>query len=162
VFISILRFGRAQMPVTNGITAPGMLYLTSRYNLASISNAVKVGSGLRVGMAGADVWKYMQDHGMVQTNVYSISLDRGRTMACPYPLEGGATLMLDMHCTKGPTSGLFGWSDPVFDRAYIQSQGVEVVSIRPTNSPQPDGAANGSQPIRSETNRKSSAAGSRR
>jgi hypothetical protein len=162
VFVSVLSLGRAQMPITNGITAPGTLYLTSHSNLVSILNAVKVASGLRVGMAGADAWKYVQDHGMVQTNVYSVSLDRGRTMACPYPLEGGATLMLDMHCTKGPTRGLFGWSDPVFDRAYIQSQGVEIIAITPTNSPQPDGAANGSQPIRSETNRTSSAAGFRR
>jgi hypothetical protein len=87
-------------------------------------------------MAGADVWKYMQDHGTVQTNIYFISLDRGRTMACPYPLEGGATLMLDMHCTKGPAQGLFGWSDPVFDRAYIQCPGAEPISITPSNGPQ--------------------------
>ena len=136
-----------------------MLSLTSHSNLVSISNAVKIVSGLRVGMAGADGSKYMQDHGMVQTNVYSISLDRGRTMACPYPLDGGASLMLDMHCTKGPSRGLFGWSDPVFDRAYIQSQGVEIIAITPPNSPQPGGAANRGQPGGSETNRAPAAAG---
>jgi hypothetical protein len=162
VFACLLCLGRAQTPITNGITASGTLYLTTRSNLMSISNAVQIASGLRVGMVGADIQKYMQDHGMVETNVYSISLDRGRTMACPYPVGGGATLMLDMHCTKAPTVGLFGWSAPVFDRAYIQSQGAEIISIMPSNRPQQDGAANGSQPIRSDTNRPSSAAGSRR
>ncbi len=98
---------------------------------------------------------------MVQTNIYSISLDRGRTMACPYPLEGGATLMLDMHCTKGQTQGLFGWSAPVFDRAYIQSSGAEIISITPSNRPQ-GGAANGGQSTRPKTNSVAPAAGSRR
>lgn len=100
----------------------------------SISNAVKVASGLRVGMPGTDVHKYMDDHGMSQTNVYSISLDRGRTLSCPYPLAGSATLMLDMHCTSAPP-GLFGWSNPVLDRAYIQIQGTNLISIRLTNGP---------------------------
>jgi hypothetical protein len=163
VFVSLLSFGRAQMAVTNGITPSGTLYLTTRSNLVGISNAVKIASGLRVGTTAADVQKYLQDHGMVQTNVYSISLDRGRTMTCPYALGGGATLMLDMHCTKAPTGGLFGWSDPVFDRAYIQSQGAEILSITPQNRPQQrDGAASRSQLDRAETNRASSTAGSHR
>ena len=151
-FLCLVCLGRAQTFVTKGITASGT-YLTS------ISNAVKIASGLRMGMAGADVWKYMQHHGMVQTNVYSISLDRGRTIACPYLLEGAATLMLDMHCTQGPTRGLFGWSDPVFDRAYIQSHGAEIISIAPTNSPQSGGSANRSQPVGPDTNRTPPAAG---
>ena len=86
-------------------------------------------------MAAQDVVKYMKDHGMAQTNVYSISLDRGRTLSCPYSLAGGATLMLDMHCTQAPKSGLFGWSDPVLDRARIQSQGADIITITLTNAP---------------------------
>jgi hypothetical protein len=85
-------------------------------------------------MPGADVHKYMEDHGITQTNVYSISADRGRTLTCPYQLAGGATLMLEMHCTKAPP-GLFGWSDPVLDRAYIQKQGADIISITLTNAP---------------------------
>jgi hypothetical protein len=100
----------------------------------SISNAVKIASGLRVGMPGADVRKYMQDHGMPQTNLSSISLDRGRTLTCPYPLAGTATLMLDMHCTSAPP-GPFGWSNPVLDRAYIQSQGANIIFVTLTNGP---------------------------
>src|SRR5690242_19799342 len=84
---------------------------------------------------GADVQKYMQEHGMVQTNVYTISLDRGRTLSCPYPLGGGVTLLLDMHFTQSPKSGLFGWSAPILDRARIQSQGADITSITLTNSP---------------------------
>jgi hypothetical protein len=148
------------MSVTNGITASGALYLTTHSNLVSISNAVKIASGLRVGMASEDVQKYMQHHAMIQTNVYAISLDRGKTMACPYPLPGGTTLMLDMHGTKAPTGGLFGWSNPVFDRAYIQSQGAEIISITPSNGPQQNAPANRSQPFAPDTNRTSRGAGS--
>ena len=86
-------------------------------------------------MAGAAVQQYLHDHGMIQTNVYSISLDRGRTLTYPYPLAGGAALMLDMHCTKAPAIGLFGWNAPVLDRARIQSQGADIISIALTNAP---------------------------
>jgi hypothetical protein len=123
-------FGHAQTSETNRV-----LYVTTSSNLVSISNAVRIASGLRVGMAGSDVQKYMQDHGMAQTNVYSISLDRGRTLSSPYPLAGGATLMLDMHCTQAPKTGLFGWSSPVLDRARIQSQGTDIMTITSTNAP---------------------------
>src|SRR3954470_8796033 len=68
----------------------------------TISNAVKIASGLHVGMPGADVSKYVEDHGLVQTNVYSFSMDRGRTLTYPYRLAGTASLMLEMHCTSAP------------------------------------------------------------
>jgi hypothetical protein len=122
--------GRAQTHDTNRV-----LYVTTSSNLVSISNAVKIASGLRVGMAGAAVQQYLHDHGMVQTNVYSTSLDRGRTVTYPYPLAGGAALMLDMHCTNAPATGLFGWKAPVLDRARIQSQGADIISIALTNAP---------------------------
>lgn len=122
--------GHAQTPDTNRV-----LYVTTSSNLVSISNAVRIASGLRVGMSGQDVQKYMQDHGMVQTNVYSISLDRGRTSIWPYPLAGGACLELDMHCTQAPKTGLFGWSAPVIDGARIQSQGTNTITITLTNAP---------------------------
>ena len=50
------------------------------------------------------------------------------------------------------------------DYAQVTPETVMVleVSVKMTPSAEPDGAANGSQPIRSETNRTSSAAGSRR
>jgi hypothetical protein len=96
-------------PTTNAITAPGLLYLISHANLLSISNAVKIASALQVGMAKAEVDKYLQAHGMKQTNIYSMSLDRGRTLTCPYPLAGaGTSLMLEMQCSQ-VRSGLFGW-----------------------------------------------------
>jgi hypothetical protein len=85
-------------------------------------------------MPGADVHRYLRDHGLSQTNIYSISADRGRTMNCPYPLAGDATLVLQMHCTSAPPAGLFGWSNPVLDRAYIQSAGTNIISISFTNA----------------------------
>src|SRR5262245_11212482 len=121
LFQCVCCLGHAQTTQTNRV-----LYMTTSSNLVSISNAVRIASGLRVGMAAADVQKYMRDHGMTQTNVYWMSLDRGRTLACPYPLAGGATLLLDMHCTKAPATGLFDWDDPVLDRARVQSQGADI------------------------------------
>ena len=41
IVLFFLRLGGAQTPATNGVTASGMLYLTSRSNSFSISNAVK-------------------------------------------------------------------------------------------------------------------------
>jgi len=151
--------GHAQTPDTNRV-----LHVTTSPNLMSISNAVRIASNLRVGMANADVQKYMQDHAVIQTNVnvYSISVDRGHTLSYGYPLAGGALLCLDMHCTKSPPTGMFGWSDPVLGRASVQSQGVDIISIALTNGPEPDGAANRRQPACSGTNSTSSAAGSGR
>jgi len=100
----------------------------------SLSNAVKIASGLHVGMTGEDVGKYMQDHGMIQTNIYSISADRGRTLICPYPIASGVSLELEMECSQPPTSGLFGWKNPLLKRAYIQSQGTSIISIIFTNA----------------------------
>ena len=148
LFLCVCCFGQAQTLDTNRV-----LYVTTSSNLVSISNAVWIASRLRVGMAGADVQKYMRDHGMIQTNVYSISVDRGRTLACPYPLAGGATLFLDLHCTKAPATGLFGWRDPVLDRARVQSQGADIISVALTNGPEADGPTNGSQPVRPGTHR---------
>jgi hypothetical protein len=158
-FLCLCCLGQAQTLDTNRV-----LYVTTSSNLISISNAVRIASNLRAGMAAADVHKYFQDHGMIQTNVnvYSISVDRGRTLSCAYPLAGGASLYLDMHCTKPPASALFGWSEPVLDRARVESQGANVISIALTNGLEHDGAASRSQPVRSATNQTPAAAVPRR
>ena len=61
----------------------GLLYITNPTNAAGISNAVKIASGLLIGMAVADVHKYMREHGMGQTLTggapLSATLDRMRT-----------------------------------------------------------------------------------
>lgn len=162
VFVCLLCLGRAQTHATDSMTAPETPYVTSRSNLLSISNAVRIAAGLRVGMTGDEVYKHMQDHGMAQTNIYSISLDRGRTMTCPYPLAGGTLLMLDMHCTVAPSEGLFGWKAPVFDRAYIQNKGGEIISTTLEGSSPPAGGARGGQPFGAVTNTTPSAADIRR
>jgi len=132
-----LCFGQAQIStnVTNAIVAPGLLYITGRSNLLSISNAVKIASALRVGMAATDVHKYLREHGLIQTNFCSLSLDRGRTLTCPYPLAGAAaSLVLEMQCSQ-LKPGLFGWGNPLLSRAYIQSQGANIISITLSNAP---------------------------
>src|SRR5439155_21177044 len=137
IFAILLCSAQAQTSATpaNSITAPGFLYITSRSNLVTISNAVKIAARLRIGMPKADVDKYLQDHGVSQTNVYSMSLDRGRTLSCPYPLAGVTTsLVLEMQCSQPQTSGLFGWKNPLLKRAYIQSQGTNIISITLTNA----------------------------
>lgn len=129
--------GHAQTPdvPTNRIAAPKILFMTSQSNLVSISNAVKVAAGLDVGMTWADTDNHMQQHGMMQTNVFWMSLDRGRTMSRAYPLAGvGTSLMLEFECSQPPKSGLFGWKNPLLKRAYIQSQGDNIMSITLTNS----------------------------
>jgi len=135
MFICACCIGHAQRLDTNAV-----LYWPTNENLVSISNGVRIASGLLVGMSAPDVQKYMHEHGMTNefeglTNMFSISLDRGRTLISPYPLAGGATLMLQMHCTKPPPSGLFGWSHPVLDGARIQGQGDKVTPIALTNAP---------------------------
>ena len=118
-------------------------YTATSSNLMSISNAVRIASGLRLGMSETEVQKYMHAHGMTNewegatgTGMFSISLDRGRTLNCPYYLAGGATLWLEMHSTKPPPSGgLFGWSAPVFSKATIQTSGADKIPITSTNAP---------------------------
>jgi hypothetical protein len=141
---TLLCSGQEQTPIkalslktsTNGIAALGLAYMTSRSNLVTISNAVKIASGLRAGMPNADVVKYMQDHDMSQTNMFSMSLDRGRTLSCFYALAGVSTsLVLEMECSQPPTLGLYGWKNPLLKGAYIQSQGANIIFITLTNAP---------------------------
>jgi hypothetical protein len=140
IFLTLLCFGLAQTPIaaTNGIAASEQLNMTNRPNLVTISNAVKIASGLRIGMTWADADKYLLAHGMGQTNIYSMSMDRGHTLDCPYPLTGVATnvsLVLAMECSQPPASGLFGWKNPLLKGAYIQSNGVNIIFITLTNTP---------------------------
>lgn len=115
-------------------------YTATSSNLISISNAVRIASGLRLGMSETEVQKYMHAHGMTnewegQTKMFSISVDRGDTLNCPYFLAGGATLWLEMHSTKPPPSGQFGRSAPLFSKATIQTSDDHIIPIAPTNAP---------------------------
>ncbi|MCX6922820.1 MAG: hypothetical protein NT154_06350 [Verrucomicrobia bacterium] len=134
ILAAALSFAHAQTPAA--ATNRTLLYMTNPTNAVSISNAVKIASDLRLGMTAPDVHKYMREHGMGQTNLYSLSLDRGHTLSCPYPLSGGgSSLMLEMECSEPPESGLFGWKNPLLKGAYIQSQGANIISITLTNAP---------------------------
>jgi hypothetical protein len=132
VFAMLLRstFAQSSTAATNIIRAPEVLQITTGSNAMSISNAFRIASGLRVGMTMEAVANYMHAHGIYQTNLYSISTDRGRTMSCPW-----GNLLLDIECSQPPASGLFGWKNPVLKRAYVQIAGTNIVSITLTNSP---------------------------
>jgi hypothetical protein len=136
ILATLLCFADAQTSTTtNQIRVPETLYMTTASNLVSISNAVKIASGLRVGMTNADVDKYMHDHGYGwQTNVGGMSANR--VTAWFYPLAtASSSLVLETECSMPPTPGLFRWTNPLLKRAYIQSQGVDIIFITLTNGP---------------------------
>src|SRR5262249_23126688 len=124
---------------TNVIRTPELLYITTSSNVTAISTAVKMASSLRMDMTRPEVDHYLLERGM-STNIVEhadgLSLDRGRTLSYFYPLPGNRSfLVLDMECTERPASGLRGWKNPVLKKAYIQSQGVDIISIALTNTP---------------------------
>jgi hypothetical protein len=141
VFLAASVFcGRAQISqgTTNVIRTPELLYITTSSNVTAISNAVKMASSLRIDMTKPDVDHYLIERGMptniVETQVDGLSLDGDRTIGYFYPLPGNRSfLVLDMECTERPASGLRGWKNPVLKKAYIQSQGVDIISIALTN-----------------------------
>src|SRR5262245_30432126 len=143
MFFGALVFcGNAQISatITNVIRTPELLYITTSSNVTAISNAVKMASSLRMEMTKPEVDHYLSERGMptnvVETQTYGLSLDRGRTLSYFYPLPGNRSfLVLDMECTERPASGLSGWKNPVLKKAYIQSQGENIVSIALTNAP---------------------------
>src|SRR5258708_26581629 len=75
-----------------------------------------------------------------------------------YTLSNGCSLHLDYSARSILTNGHWGGNGKL-ERAFIQSNSVNIISIPLRGMPEPSGAANGSQPTRSETNRTSSAAG---
>jgi hypothetical protein len=142
LFVGALTFcGNAQISetTTNVIRTQELLYITTSSNVTAISNAVKMASSLRMDMTRPDVDHYLIERGMstnVVENADGLSLDGGRTIGYFYPLPGNRSfLVLDMECTERPASGLRGWKNPVLKKAFIQSQGENIVSIALTNTP---------------------------
>jgi len=120
-------------------------------NNVSVAKAVQIASGLWRGMSEQQVVKAVEKEDGLRLTL-AAGVARGTYDLRIYSLRDGCSLQLKM---QGRASSYLG-------AASIESNGVKVVSITLTNAPQQDGPANGSQPIRAETNRTSSAAGSRR
>jgi hypothetical protein len=114
-------------------TNRGALLMSSNTNVLSVSNAVRIISGLRLGMAQTNVDRYMNAHGM--TNRIGMSLDRGEHTAFYYDFPGtDSTLVLETR-SRRTGLGLFDWGDPVLQSGRIQRLGVDTFLITFTNAP---------------------------
>ena len=100
---------------------------------------------------------------------WAVDHPAGGQQSYPLTTQSNVTMFPVGWCWKRLT---VGEEDNVYHKAMMFSQAGDVITnVAPGDvetvqaerkAEQPDGAANGSQPIRSETNRTSSAAGSRR
>jgi hypothetical protein len=109
------------------------LIVSSNTNALSVSNAVRIISGLRPGMALTNVDGYLNARGM--TNCGGLSLDRGEHTTFYYGFPGtDSTLVLETRSRRtGPS--LFDWGDPVLESGRIQRLGVDTFVITFTNAP---------------------------
>ena len=130
-FASISNVLCAQVTLTP--TNRGVLFLSGNTNTLSVSNAVRILSGLRTGMEQTNVDKYMNAHGM--TNQGGLSLDRGRHSVYHYNFPGtDSTLVLETRSKRtGP--GLFDWGNPILEGGRIQRLDVDTFLITFTNAP---------------------------
>jgi hypothetical protein len=115
-------------------------------NRIAPTEAVKIASGLRLGMAEADAAKFLEAHGVTsgfldtkrQVYVYTLSVGSCTGWSTGYPLAGGYILSLNMEPRK--TNGLVTmngrWGgNGLLTGASIQSNCVTIASITLTNKP---------------------------
>lgn len=109
------------------------LLMSGITNTFSLSNATRIVSGLRLGMALTNVNKCLNAHGM--TNRFGMSLDRGQHTTYDYDFPGtDTTLRLETRSERtGPS--LFDWGNPVLESGRIQKLGVDTFLITFTNAP---------------------------
>lgn len=117
---------------------PGGLY--SQTNRVTVADAVKVASGLRVGMREDDADEYLFDHGIncrtYDTNgavliYYSSVGDNFRWTTC-YPLRAAFNLDLD-YSNAYTTTNWYEWNG-ILEDAKIESNEMDIISITFTNS----------------------------
>ena len=127
-------------------------------NSIDTAEAIKIASCLRPGMPEQEVAKILDEqHGLRSGG--DVGGSGGWTRF--YLLTNKCFLDLQMEPKKIRLDGRWG-GNGLLQSASILSNRVKIFAIALTNTPQLSGAANGSQPIRSETNSTSSEAGSRR
>ena len=119
-------------------------------NDVSASNAVQIASRLWRGMNQEEVVKAVEkENGLLLGLTAEVPRSGGYYLRL-YSLRDGCTLQLKFERTNSYLTA-----------ASINGNGAKSISITLTNAPRSD-AANGSQPVRPETNRSSAAAGSGR
>jgi hypothetical protein len=126
-------------------------------NTLSEAEVIKIVSHLRVGMREEDAAAFLWTNKLAST----FSVGAITEWDAVYTLSNGCSLHLDYRARNIRPNGVWGGNGSLAG-AFIQSNGVNIKPIPLKGVPEPIGAANGSQPTPSQTNRTSSAAGSRR
>ncbi len=112
-------------------------------NRVAMRQAIKIASGLRVGMSETETLKFLEAHGVtsrvVDTNgdtlIESMSVGSGGGWATAYPLaDHGCILALHMRPSQRRSNGFWG-GNGLLESASIQSNGITIVSIAFTNRP---------------------------
>jgi hypothetical protein len=93
------------------------------------AQAIKISSGLKVGMSEGEVGRFLETNGL--TGEFTIGSHVGGTRS--YLLSDGCTLCLDISLKSG--SYTVAWTNRILRAASIQSNGVKIVSIILTNAP---------------------------
>lgn len=108
------------------------LLVSSNTNVFSLSNATRIVSGLRLGMAQTNVDRHMNAHGM--TNKGGLTLGGHRTTFYYDFPSTDRTLALETRRKRtGP--GRFDWGNPVLESGRIQKLGTDTFLITFTNAP---------------------------
>jgi hypothetical protein len=137
--------------------------VTSNHGVYAVQNTlspavvVKLVSRLHVGMKEEEAAAFLWTNKLGST--FSIGAITGWDAV--YTLSNGCSLHLDYSARSIRPDGHWGGNGNL-QRAFIQSNGVNIVSIPLRGIPEQDGATNRSQPSRSGTNRLPAAAGSGR
>jgi hypothetical protein len=108
----------------------------------AVAEAIKIVSGLRVGMKEDDAEKYLLNHGIdgrvYDTNgavlIYRLSIGDNFFWTTSYPLKGGYGLGLDYSNAFTITTTNSWERNGILQDAVIQSNSVNIISIALTNS----------------------------
>ena len=133
-FISV--FAMSGVLIAQVVLTPvnqGALFMSGKTNVFSISNATRIVSGLKLGMAQTNVDSYLNKHGM--TNLGGLSLDRGRHTAFFYDFPGTDRTLVLKTQSKRTGPNLFDWGNPVLESGRIQRFGVDIFLLTFTNAP---------------------------
>jgi hypothetical protein len=116
-------------------TNQAALLVSSSTNTLSVSNAIRMLSGLRLGMEQTNIDSYLGKHGITNRAFGNVSVDRGQHYYCYYDFPGtDCTLVLQTRSRRtGP--GLFDWGYPVLEGGCIRRVGVDTFLITFTNAP---------------------------
>lgn len=119
------------MPLLTVLAFAGLVsaqvYLT---NNVTVAEAIKVASQLRVGMSEADTGKFVAKHGLTNTVAIGALVGWGSF----YNLSDGSSLVLNYR--PQPMNTNMWWEGKgLLKEAFIQSNGVNIISITFTNRP---------------------------